>query len=315
MKNSHKSWNNDFWKSLKQQQVHPTVIESFESDTEEDQDYSEQEDSTNYYSSGEYTNEIGVKVKDAAVNPTTNVEIEQAGMDFALSLPKETQDWMLSEELAFLDKLVRETYPERIKALQFLKNILKSNNVSAYFDEEDFKWVDEDLTKQTEELKNLHQIWKETTSVYQNTLLKLANTIQVRQKVLSYVDEKTNIFSERPKLVEMFAKKQADLTALMDVCKDNIRLEQQEVRERIAKENADQISILQELRGLDEAVSSTVYQTPSNENNQNPSGNITTTVADVKKLVDERSKGRTLKKRSKSKNSTHKHAKNLTSLK
>ena len=187
----------------------------------------------------------------------------------------ETEEWVLSEDLAFLDKLVRDTYPDRIKALQFLKNMLRSNNVSVYFDEEDRKWVEEDLAKQIEELKKLNRIWKETTSVYQNTLLKLAGTIQARQRVLSYVDDKTDVFSHRPKLVELFANKQADLSALMEECKEKIRQEQQEVREQLAKENADQLAVFHEL----------------NETGLPPSEivpDISTTVAKVKNLVNDK---------------------------
>lgn len=208
--------------------------------------------------------------------------------DVAISLSTETEEWapqigtgseVLSEDLAFLDKLVRETYPERIKALQYLKNTLQSENVRDYFDEEDRRWVDEDLNRQVEELKNLHQIWKETTSVYENTLLKLARTIQARQKVLSHVDEKTQVFSERPKLVELFAKKQADLSALMDVCKEKIRKEQQEVRDRVTREHTAQLAVLHEYAG------------------ENPAQNIPTAVESVKKVGNEKPKSRKAKQK------------------
>jgi hypothetical protein len=206
--------------------------------------------------------------------------ITQPEPDFSLSLPTD-EGWVLSEDLAFLDKLVRETYPERIRALQFLKNMLKSNNVHTYFDEEDRAWVEDDLLAQIEELKKLNQIWKETTSVYQNTLLRLASTIEVRQKVLSYVDDKTDVFSQRPKLVERFAKKQAELTSLMEVCKEKIRLEQEEVRERVAKENADQMAVFTE---LEETVipPAELVQVKASEKN------ITATVEKVKNLVNEK---------------------------
>ncbi len=318
MKRSRKTWNENFLKSLRT----PSESESeseYETDSDEESEY-DSEDESGDRSGVRSGDRSGDKLEDQYIGPlqkkiNENLQIDQphifkpvvssvdktVNQDFGLSLPTETEEWILSEDLAFLDQLVRETYPERIKALQFLKNMLKSNNASTYFDEEDRKWVDEDLDKQIEELKKLNQIWKQTTYVYRNTLLKLAATIHTRQRVLSYVDDKTNVFSQRPKLVELFAQKQADLTALMELCKEKIRQEQQEVRDRLLKENAEHLAVLHE---LDETV------IPS-EIVSDEDRNITTTVAKVKKLVnDQPTTKRTSQSHSKSKSkSKQKHKK------
>ncbi len=150
----------------------------------------------------------------------------------------------LMEDLIFLETLVNKTYPERLKALHTLRNTIRSSLASPYFDDEDNQWIEDDIKNQQQEMQKLRDIWKQTSSIYQNTLLKLVTTIHARQRVLSHVDGQTNIFTQRPKLVEQFAKKQAVLSNIMEICKEKIRKEQHEIREKIAKEEQDQLAIM-----------------------------------------------------------------------
>lgn len=307
-KKSQKTWNDNFFRSLQ------PLIESEESDSEEETDTDNSVDEHFEENSVHEIIENQNFVTDNLKQSNFELDIPNLTNNETENSSTTSQDWVLSEELAFLDKLIRETYPNRIKALQFLKSMLKSNNVSAYFDEEDRQWVEEDLAKQMEELRKLNQIWKETTSVYQNTLLKLATTIETRQTILSYADEKTNVFSQRPQLVEHFAKKQADLTDLMNQCKEKMRQEQQEVRDRLAKENADELAILNELNEtipIGDQYDDHPRISNSQKHDHSGSKDITNTIANVKRLVEENNTTNTntkTKKNSKAK-SKQKHKK------
>lgn len=145
----------------------------------------------------------------------------------------------IETELNQLDTLVRIIYPEKIASLEKLERVLTSAEMSSYFDSEDVQWVKEDLAQMKADLDQIREIWKRTSSVYTETYLRLSQTIAMRQTVLNAVNDETGIFEFRPQLIDRFAKKQADLAALMDECTAKIREEQKVIKQQLRREQEE----------------------------------------------------------------------------
>lgn len=154
----------------------------------------------------------------------------------------------IETELNHLDTLVRITYPEKIASLEKLERVLTSAEMSSYFDSEDVQWVKEDLAQMKADLDQIREIWKRTSSVYTETYMRLSQTIAMRQTVLNAVNDETAIFEFRPQLIDRFAKKQADLAALMNECTAKIREEQKAIKQQLQREQEEKEKYFSSLR-------------------------------------------------------------------
>lgn len=152
------------------------------------------------------------------------------------SPPNEQTEDGMRYELDFLSNLIQNEYPSRIQALETLYKTIRSKEMGEYFDSEDAKWVSEDLEAQRAELDEITTIWNRTSSVYADTYLKLAKTIEMRQAIMNEIDSDTGIFTHRPHLIDKFAQKQAELAQMMDQCREKIRNEQRDIKRRLDDE-------------------------------------------------------------------------------
>lgn len=168
----------------------------------------------------------------------------------------------IEEELAYLDNLIRVVYPDKINALEKFREVLSSREMAQYFDVDDIKWVTEDLEHQKAELARIQDSWSKTASVYRDTYLRLKDTIEMRQMVLNALDRETNIFLQRPQLIDRFAEKQAKLSTLMDECCERIRVEQKEVQKRVEAEQREMQAIIDSASAMTVNTSSSSSSVP-----------------------------------------------------
>jgi len=98
----------------------------------------------------------------------------------------------------------------KVESLQNLRNAILENKNNS-FDKEDLQIVDEHLKQSTNEVNNLKKELEQREMLYKNTILKLHQTLSVRQNVLENQNDKTQVLQKHPELLKKFANKQAQL--------------------------------------------------------------------------------------------------------
>lgn len=126
--------------------------------------------------------------------------------------PGQQDDFMLSSSASMFQELKNriQEHNAKLESLQNLRTAVLENKNNS-FDKEDLQII-EDISKNTStEMLNLKRELDQRESLYKNTILKLHQTLSVRQTVLEEQNDKTQVLSKHPDLLKKFANKQAQL--------------------------------------------------------------------------------------------------------
>lgn len=121
-----------------------------------------------------------------------------------------------------LEKKITVDLPNKLFALQRLRENMTHPNHVHCFDKEDLTWVDKDIADISKELAEYQKEFNEKSNLYNRTLADMQKTLQTRVEILNSVDEETNLCKLRPALVKMFAEKQCELLKSMEECRNKV---------------------------------------------------------------------------------------------
>jgi len=93
-----------------------------------------------------------------------------------------------------------------------LEKLLTAIENEATFDSEDHAAIQCELLTMMETEKSLRDDLDRRQDIYEKELKGLLHVVSMRSNALTRVDSETDVFSEFPKLADIFAKKQALLT-------------------------------------------------------------------------------------------------------
>lgn len=138
-------------------------------------------------------------------------------------LPSKSNDFTNFENL-FLD-LHKEiqNYNNVIQTIQQFKSYIEQNLNDGIFDEEELKWINEDLENMTEIRDKKESEYLKKKEIYETNVLRLENILNKRKQIIDEADSKTGVFNIRPELLKKFAQKRALLMKMVDQGKRDLQ--------------------------------------------------------------------------------------------
>ena len=127
-------------------------------------------------------------------------------------------------EILFLD-LHKEiqNYNSVIQTIQQFKSYIEKNLNDGIFDEEELKWINEDLENVTEIRDKKESEYFKKKEIYETNVLRLENILNKRKQIIDEADSKTGVFNIRPELLKKFAQKRALLMKMVDQGKRDLQ--------------------------------------------------------------------------------------------
>lgn len=108
----------------------------------------------------------------------------------------------------------------------FMKDVMSTYTADSIFDEEDMQTIESRIQKFTAQYEAIQKELDYKRQLYNETVLKLENILDVRQKVLEEADVKLKILETDEELLNYFARKQAELKTVLENTKRDL-LQQQ----------------------------------------------------------------------------------------
>ena len=128
----------------------------------------------------------------------------------------------IEDYLASVEYRVTEELPGKIDCLLRLKDSVTDPNNAGCFDNEDVSWIDLELAALNQQLESATQEWKHRKYLYHDVLVPMEDMLETRQKVLNSLNTELGLFSQQPKLTQLFAVKQAELMSQTSKLKEQI---------------------------------------------------------------------------------------------
>lgn len=111
----------------------------------------------------------------------------------------------------------------KIKSLAHFKELLLNSKNQGVFDSEDIGWVDKDISHLIKERDQFQDEYNRREDLYENNIIKLESILTKRKKIIETAQNKYNIFKECPELLQLFAKKRAQLIKTIDQTKKELQ--------------------------------------------------------------------------------------------
>jgi len=125
-----------------------------------------------------------------------------------------------------LSKLKHEISRKKsmLDSLKQFRTIIKTHQSEGLFDDEDLKWVDDDINSLSEEIANLQIDYQNRKEIYDNSIVRLEHILNHRKKVIEEAEESLNIFHHRPHLLKKFSQKHVVLIKTIEQAKDTLQI-------------------------------------------------------------------------------------------
>jgi len=127
------------------------------------------------------------------------------------------------ENLFFNMRNEIQEYMKVIDSLHKFRQYIDQGVRDGVFDEEDRRWIEEDLQKLTLEKDKKEIEYNNRKQAYEGSILKLENIMNVRKQIIEEADKNTNVFSSRPELLKKFAQKRANLIKIVEQGKKDLQ--------------------------------------------------------------------------------------------
>lgn len=118
------------------------------------------------------------------------------------------------------DQIVHEQ--RNVANLQTLLKEIQRNPQS--FDEDDQNAVKKQIDRVTANIAKMNTDLNSRQHTYENTVVKMEQAIQVRQRVLEEIDSQTQVLDTNPELCDMLVEKQSALQATLAQMKERLGL-------------------------------------------------------------------------------------------
>ena len=109
---------------------------------------------------------------------------------------------------------------KEISELTLMREAFQQHEVA--FDQEDIQSIEKVIHQYQQQLKTLEQELLQKKHIYQDTIVSLEETLEVRQSVLEQMDNKSQILAKHPDLMQFFVRKQANLTHVLEKTKTQL---------------------------------------------------------------------------------------------
>lgn len=108
-----------------------------------------------------------------------------------------------------------------IAALEKFRSHIHEGKECGIFDAEDLKWVDDELTEKRAHYQDMNNELRNKRYLYDNSITKLEQVLNDRKIIIEAAENETNVLQNNPTLLQLFARKNAQLIQMLEHAKDD----------------------------------------------------------------------------------------------
>lgn len=108
--------------------------------------------------------------------------------------------------------------------LQTFKDFIERGRTDGIFDQEDCDWVQSECQSVQSYISQRETELARKEELYKNSVQKLEQILLQRKDIIEAAEDQTHVLSQRPQLLEHFAKKRAHLMMLVDQGKKDLQM-------------------------------------------------------------------------------------------
>lgn len=125
-----------------------------------------------------------------------------------------------------LSKLKHEISRKKsmLDSLKQFRTIIKTHQTEGLFDDEDLKWVEDDIEVLSAEISDLQADYQSRKEIYDNSIVRLERILNHRKKIIEDAEESLNIFNHRPHLLKKFSQKHVTLIKTIEQAKNTLQI-------------------------------------------------------------------------------------------